>query len=95
MVRNLSKSVSLLSILMFVFSVFPQFASAIDTSSLSPATMADDAGIGVQAWQNVDNAKVSDDAYVTATSICFVAGTKIKTANFHTFTCSFNPFFQH
>jgi len=33
----------------------------------SPGTMADDATIGILTWSNVDNAKVSDNTYATAT----------------------------
>ena len=33
----------------------------------SPQTMADDATVGTRAWSTVNNAKVSDDVYATAT----------------------------
>ncbi|MEI8062151.1 MAG: Hint domain-containing protein [bacterium] len=73
-----SRKVFLLIALLSIF-ILPKPTFATDTSSLSPGTMADDSSIGTQAWQNVNNAKVSDDVYATAQSICFIAGTKIKT----------------
>jgi len=72
----------LLSISIFsIFFINSQSVFATNTSSLSPATMADDSSVGAATWTNVDNAMASDDVYATAQSFCFVAGTKIKTAN--------------
>ncbi|MEI6849452.1 MAG: choice-of-anchor tandem repeat GloVer-containing protein, partial [archaeon] len=39
---------------------------SFNTSATSPRTMADDATVGGVTWSNPDNAKVSDNAYTTA-----------------------------
>jgi hypothetical protein len=39
---------------------------ATNTGAISPQTMADDATVGIVAWTNPDNAKVSDNVYATA-----------------------------
>ena len=37
----------------------------MQSQTLSPGTMADDATVGTVAWTNPNNAKVSDDVYAT------------------------------
>jgi len=40
-----------------------------DTGAISPGTMADDNAIGTITWTNPNNAKASDNTYVTASSV--------------------------
>jgi len=75
-----SRNLFLILSLLVAFILSPDQTLATDTAALSPATMADDTSIGAAVWSNANNAKVSDDAYATATSVCFVAGTKVKTS---------------
>ena len=48
----------------------------------SPETMADDSSWGNYAWSNVDNAKESDNAYATVTTIWKTASHYLKATNF-------------
>ncbi len=67
--------------LSLIFFVFPKLSYADTLGPLSPGTMADNTATGTAVWVNVNNALTSNDVYTTATSVCFVAGTKIKTAD--------------
>lgn len=53
-------------ILLLIFIFIPFSVSALDTGWQSPETMVDDDTVGTKIWINVDNAKVSDNAYATA-----------------------------
>ena len=47
----------------------PEGSVSTSTAITKPGTMADDATVGTRTWSNVNNAKISDDVYSTATLV--------------------------
>ncbi len=66
---------------LFLLIISPTLAIAATAGPNSPGTVADDATVGdVDGWQNVNNAKVSDNSY----SVCMMDGDShyLKATNF-------------